>query len=232
MQPDILTLIAAFVIYSGMNTGTEDAAISTLWLQALGAHAISVPGPGSAEYYKPFANPRKFDGVLPMLWREGDDTIYSVPARSESLAHLVPDEALVRKMPANGLDVAEMRRYVAALNDPAMPDTPLVWLDHHRASILVQPQSGTALSVQIRYHPGWRAFVDGRENPVGRDGLGFIALRPQCAGPCTVTLDYNGGPELRWTAIASLFVMLGTGFAAVRRFQRRSVPTRGHPRAL
>jgi hypothetical protein len=45
MQPNPVMSIAVFVIYSGLNAGERDAAISTLWLKAMGAHAISVPGP-------------------------------------------------------------------------------------------------------------------------------------------------------------------------------------------
>jgi hypothetical protein len=209
MQPSSLIPVAAFTIYSGMNAGTEDAAISTLWLQALGVHAVSVPGPGSAEYYKPFVSPRKFEGILPVLWREGDDTIYGVPAQSDSLAHLVPEEALVRTMPANGLDVKELRRYVGAINDPAMPNTPLVWLNRHRVEIQAPLKPRTPLSVQIRYHPGWHASVNGKAMPISPDGLGLIVVRPECAGPCTIILNYNGGLELKLTIFASLLVMLG-----------------------
>ena len=65
--------------------------------RSAGARAISVPGPKSPEYYKPFANPRKFEGVLPVLWREGDDTVYGVPARSDSLAHVMAPGDLVHR---------------------------------------------------------------------------------------------------------------------------------------
>jgi hypothetical protein len=210
MLPNFVIRIATFTIYSGMNAGTEDAAISTIWLQALGAHAISVPGPRSDEFYKPVANPHKFEGVLPVLWREGDDTIYGVPARSVSLAHLVPEQSLVRHEPVHGLDVAELRRYVAALNDSSMPEAPMMWQSRHRAEIRVQPRPEAAVSVQITYHPGWRAWVDGREISVGRDRLGFVVLRPDCLGSCTITLNYDGGPELYGTTLASTIVMLGT----------------------
>jgi hypothetical protein len=217
MQPNWLIPIATFTIYSGMNAGTQDAAISTLWLQALGVHALSVPGPGSAEYYKPFVAPRKFESVLPVLWREGDDTIYGVPAQSDSLAHLIPEEALVKNMPANGLDVTELRRYVGAINNPATPNTPLAWLNRHKVEIQLPLKPASPLSVQIRYASGWHASVNGNKMPIAPDGLGLIVVRPECAGPCTVTMNYDGGPELKWTAFASVLVMLGLIVAAVRR---------------
>ena len=58
----------------------RSAEVSVLWLKAFGAHAVSVSGPNTPDFYKAFANPRKFDGVLPLLWREGDDAIYEVPS--------------------------------------------------------------------------------------------------------------------------------------------------------
>ena len=216
MLPNFLLRIAVFTIYSGMNTGARDAEISLLWLKALGAHAISVPGPHSAEYYKPFANPRKFEGVLPMLWREGDDTVYDVPVRSSSLAHVVPESAVVRHPPVNGLDTGELEHYVKALEDPALPEAPLVWRDRHTADIQAQVQPGQAVSVQVTYHPGWRASVNGVAQSVKKDGLGFLLLEPACQGRCEITLAYDGGIEWRVTCLASLVAMAFVLYRFVR----------------
>ena len=218
MLPNFLLRIATYAIYSGMNSGTQDAEISTLWLQAFGVHAVSVPGARSTGNRQPFLNPHKFDGVLPVLWREGDDTMYGVPARSSSLAHVVPEQSLVRAMPKHGMDVLELRQFVAGLSNPAMPDAPLIWRDRHTAEIRVQPMARTALSVQITHHRGWKAWSGGHEIPVERDGLGFMVMRPQCSAPCTITLEYDGGPELRWTVLASAALMLGVAAIVARRF--------------
>ena len=207
MLPNFLLRIAMFTIYSGMNAGTRDGEISVLWLKALGAHAISVPGPRSAEYYKPFANPRKFEGLLPVLWREGDDTIYSVPARSASLAHVVQADAIVHHAPVNGLDTGEIERYVKALDDPAMPEANFTWRNRHTAEIQTQLQPGQALSVQVTYHPGWRATVNGVMQNAKKDGLGFLLLESACQGRCEITLTYDGGLEWRITCGASLLAM-------------------------
>ena len=216
MLPNFVLRIAAFTIYSGMNTGARDAEISVLWLKALGAHAISVPGRHSAEYYKPFANPSKFEGVLPVLWREDDDTIYGVPARSSSLAHVVPEDAVVRHAPVNGLDTGELERYVKALDDPALPDAPLMWRSRHSADIQAQIPPGHAVSVQVTYHPGWRASVNGVEQSVKKDGLGFLLMEPACQGRCDITLAYDGGLEWRITCLASLVAMAFVFYRVVR----------------
>ena len=216
MQPDWLTLIATYTLYSGQGAGARDADISILWLRALGVRAISVPGPGSQEYYKPFVNPRKFEDKLPVLWRAGDDTIYGVPVRSTSLAHVVPATGLVEHAPVNGLDVSEMERYVKSLEDPALPVASFRWRNWHEADIQAPLQPGQVISAQVRYAPGWRARVNGQSLPVGKDGLGLIALRPACQGPCDITLHYDGGWEWRWTCIASFLVMAGGVILAVR----------------
>lgn len=60
--------------------GPAPVAEAIRWLQDFGVSAVTVCGPKSGEFWKPFANPRKFDGVLPVLWSEDDVTIYAVPA--------------------------------------------------------------------------------------------------------------------------------------------------------
>src|SRR2546429_430657 len=79
--------VAHYILYAG-----TDAETSLLWLQAFGIHAAGMSGTGAGEWYKAFANPEKFDGVLKELWREGGDVIYEVPQRSASLAHVVRPE--------------------------------------------------------------------------------------------------------------------------------------------
>lgn len=208
MLPHFIMRVVNFVIYSGMNAGARDGDISILWLKALGAHAIAVPGPLSEEYYKPFAHPEKFEGKLPVLWSEAGDTIYGVPARSLSLAHVVPRDAVVRHTPIHGLDVGEVETYVRSLEDPSMPEAPLEWRDRHTMEIRTEVHPGQALSVQETYTPGWRASVNGKAQEVHSDGLGMIALDPVCDGPCHITLTYDGGMEWKATCAACLFALL------------------------
>ncbi len=204
MIPNYILRIGVFVIYSGMNAGARDGEVSVLWLKALGAHAISVPGPNHGEYASPFVNPRKFEGLLPAVWRQGDDTIYAVPARSNSLAHVISADSFVRHAPINGLDTAEIERYVNAINDPAVPEAGLVWRNRHTAVIEAQPKPDQVVSVQVTYTPGWRATVNGTLLKVDKDALGFILLKPACQGRCEITLVYDGGLEWRATCLASL----------------------------
>ena len=204
MLPNFMLRIAVFTIYSGMNAGARDGETATLWLKALGAHAVSVPGPHSDEVYKPFADPRKFEGLLPVLWREGDDTVYGVPARSDSLAHVMAAGDLVRDPPVNGLDTAQLEKYVAALDAPAYPEAKWRWTSRHSAVIDATVAPGQVISTQVTYTPGWRA--SGAE--VSQDGLGLVVLKPTCQGPCEIALTYDGGLEWRITCFFSLAAML------------------------
>lgn len=227
MQLNFVMRIAGFLIYSGMNAGSRDAELSVLWLKALGARAITVPGPASSEIYKPFANPRKFEGYLPVLWREGDDTIYEVPSRSTSLAHVIPPDAAVQHQPIHGLDVAEMERYIKALEDNSYTEAPMTWPNWHTAQIRSTVQRGQLLSVQVTYHPGWRATANGQPVTITKDGLGMMLLHPSCDGSCEVQLVYGLDREGRATLAASLATMIGVPVFAViaqRRVQRRRHP--------
>jgi hypothetical protein len=199
-----------------MNAGARDGEIATLWLKALGAHAVSVPGPHSEEVYKPFVNPRKFDGLLPVLWREGDDTIYGVPTRSDSLAHVMAAGDLVRDPPVNGLDVAQLEKYVAALEAPVYPEAKWRWTSRHSAAIDATVAPGQVIATQVTYTPGWNATAA----EVTQDGLGLLVLKPTCQGACQIALTYDGGAEWRITCLLSVGAMLLVLGLAVGRRKR------------
>jgi hypothetical protein len=230
MQPNPLLRIVPFTLYTGMNTGAQDGSISILWLKALGAHAISVPGPDSPDYNKPFVNPTKFDGLLPVLWKQGFETIYAVPARSNSLAHVLSPGALVHHLPINGLDTTEAQRYVDALNSPDGGDAFWRWNTWHSATIHAVVPAGQVISTQVTFRPGWHASVGGSPQQVYADGLGFLVVKPDCQGSCDFTLWYDGGPEWRVTSMISIATMLLVLLLALRSLWRRFALTRPEAR--
>jgi len=199
--------IAVYTIYIGENAGDRDGEYSLLWLKAFGAQAVAVPGPQSPEYWKPFTRPRKFDGMLPVLWREDDTTIYRVPQRFLSLAHVVRNGQLVRRQPTHGLDVNEVRRFVAALDSASKPAV-LEWLGSNLARIRARLAPDEMVSVQINYHPGWHAMAKGGERPIRADGIGLMVIDPNCIGDCEIRLNYDGGWESRLCRAASGGVVL------------------------
>jgi hypothetical protein len=216
---------AVDAVYNGGDTPEEDARVSLLWMQAYGVGAIAVSGPRSQEYWKPYAHPVKFEGVLPVLWRADDVTIYRVPLHTESLAHVVPRGAIVGRAPATASDTAEIQKYVRALDDPGLPAAEAQWDGSNRLIVRTTANQGQAISLQVSWHPGWHARVGSRAIPLKKDGLGLLWLDPRCQGPCDVQLNYIGGWELRlghylsFSAIVSL--VLASLVAARKKLVRR-----------
>lgn len=189
------------------NSGVNYNEGSILWMKAFGARALGVPGPRSPAFWKPEALAAKFEGVLPVLWREDDTAIYRVPWKSQSLAHVIrPDQA---PQPARLYEtsVDSLRRYVEAIDDPAA-DASLAWRGPNHMDIRARAGQGQAVSVQITYDPGWRASVNGSPRSIRPDGLGLMLIDPRCVGPCEIRLDYTGGTEALATRIGSASVML------------------------
>jgi hypothetical protein len=219
--------IAVYTIYTGQNAGARDAEISLLWLRAYGADAIGVSGPESTEYFKPYWNPRKFDGVLPKMWRDGDNTVYRVPRRSPSLAHVVPRQALVTHAPENGLVVEPLEPLVAALENPEIPPASLRWLNQHEAEIGAQTGSNQVVFLQVTYDPGWRATENGRDLKIMSDSLGMMFIVPSHTGASKIRLVYDGGTEARitpWLRILGV-VLLVLWMVLARHKSRRVVPS-------
>lgn len=226
--PNWVVRMAVFTIYSGMNAGSRDAEISLLWLKAFGVQAVTVPGPTSIEYSRVFTDPHKFDGVLPVLWNFEDTKIYGVPNRSSSLGHVVPAEAIVSRTPINGLDIEQLARYVAALDNASYPAAEVQWRNLHWFHVAAKRQPGQVISVQVTYHPGWHAVANGRTVPITRDGLGLMVLKPDCQLDCSIEMYYDGGLELKVMRILSALAAFSTlVYSAIRLgMGRRASPQR------
>ena len=201
-------------IYNGGDTPQQDARVALDWLGAFGVGAIAVSGPNSQEYWKPFTHPAKFESLLPVLWRADDVTIYKVPQRTASLAHVVNETAIVSHSPAGPRDTEEIEKYVGALDDPSLPPADFHWAGPNSIQVRTIADPGQAISIQVSYHPGWHAKAGNRSVDVHRDGLGLMWLRPDCSGLCEIQLDYDGGWELRlcrylsYAAICALLVAI------------------------
>ena len=190
----------------------EDAGeLGTAWLRAYGIDAIAVGGANSREYFKPYNDPKKFDGVLEELWRDNDDVIYGVPRRSISLAHVIEPADRVTREPQNALDVEPITAFVNALENPELPAAEFRWMSPHEAEITAELRPDQFIAVQVSHDPGWRAWVNGEPRRVLRDELGLMAIDARCEGLCRVKLVYDGGPEM-WLAKAACIGSLLGGF--------------------
>lgn len=210
--------VASYGLTAGV--GEHWAEWSVLWLKALGVQAVGVSGPGSTEVYRDFVDVRKFDGVLDVLWRDGGDVLYAVEKRRRSLARVVPRMSLVARTPINGADVDPLRGYVEALEDSSMPEARFTWTSGHAARVETELREGDVVSWQEAWHPGWRAFVKGREVPVWKDALGMMVIAPKVAGPVAIELRYDGGMERRvawWACGLTTLGLVGWAFLELRR---------------
>ena len=223
-------LHVSYQLYSGEASNAQEGEIGELWLKSFGVQAVMVGGPHSREVYKPFHNPNKFAGRFKELWRDGDDVIYEVPSRAPSLAHVMKREDLAPRTPSGGLDVDPLRPYVAALDNPAYPIAQFHWLAPSRAAITANLERSQIVSVQISYHPGWHARVNGRACSTYRDHLGLLVVEPACDGPCTIELNYDGGTEM-WVARILSWIALLAGILWIYRGARSTKSSTDSTRA-
>ncbi len=209
--------IASYGINTDFTAENRAFENSLLWFKALGVRAVAVSGPRSTEVYKPFYHPGKFEGRLPVLWRDGDDVIYEVPEPAYSLAHAIEPSDLVQRTPVHGVDTAPLIPYVAAIDLPGAA-LRMRWLDNETAVISGNLKPSQIVSVQVSAHSGWHAMVGQSPRKVFTDKLGFLAVAPNCNGDCAISLHYDGGIEMQaahwinWTAI------IGSLLWVVRRF--------------
>lgn len=205
-------LIASYVSYAGYRSDAESADYSLLWMKAFAVHAVSIGGPQSREGYKDFRFPHRFRDRLQLAWSSGDDFIYLVPERVRGLARVVGADDVVKHPPANGIDVMELRPFVAALDDPSLPAATWKWRNVNSAAIDGTLEPDQVVSVALNYHRGWSASVSGRPVPVRSDGLGFIVIEPHCAGACTIEMNWSPGVEPWIVILAALLAFSGSLF--------------------
>lgn len=213
-------LIAAYVTAAGYQSDAASADYSLLWMKAYAVDAVSIGGPQSREWYKQFKFPDRYRGRLPLAWSSGDDFIYRVPERVPGLARVVRKGDLVMHPPVNGIDVAELRPFVAALDDPSLPAASWQWKDTNTASIRAALTSEEVIAVALNYHPGWHASVAARNVPVHSDGLGFIVIEPACSGPCIIEMHWSPGIE-PWIVVPLALLTLTASLAWLLRGRAR-----------
>ena len=197
------------MVTHGLLANEDAGELGTTWLQAYGVDAIAIGGTSSREFFKPYNDPEKFDGVLVELWRRGDDVIYAVPRRSTSLAHVIEPGEWVATEPENALDIERVTQFVKALEDPELPTAEFSWKSPHEAEITAELRRHQFIAVQVSHHPGWRAWVNGEPRRILRDGLGLMVIDARCEGACAARLFYDGGPEMWLAKAASLGSVLG-----------------------
>jgi hypothetical protein len=181
-------------------------------------HAIAVGGRNSREFYKPYTNPERFAG-LEQLWRNGDDVIYRVPQRADTLAWVMQPEDLVRTPIEYANDLKPLQPYLAALDRATAAEWK--WDGWNRAAAEAEFSPGQILSVQISHHPGWEARVNGKRGRIGKDELGLMYVEPDCEGKCRIELEFTGGMEATAARASSTIALCGGVVWVMMSFIRR-----------
>jgi hypothetical protein len=148
------------------------------WMQAFGVGATIVSDKTSQDVYPTLLDPRKFNGVLPVLLDDGaGDVIYEVPRRFPARARVV-EEAVVREL----LPVSEgwyrdrLQAYVRAVEQG--PDSPVSqqWSGPETMLLRASLEPGQLLLIQESYDPAWHAYLDDTELEVREDVLGQMLV--------------------------------------------------------
>ena len=211
-QGESLDILANTPYLISPATGPYHEILTKAYLQALGAQAIVVSGPQSTDEYKDIQAPERFDTMLPILHRELGDTIYAVPQRSPSLAHVVKPNELV----PSPLTPYKIYDYSLVIENPLRPAADFQWTGNAAASIHADLTRSDVISLQVPWFSGWKAWVGDRRIAITADGLGFQVLHPQCEGPCDITLRWTGRPDHIPSALVSLGTLALLGWLAWR----------------
>lgn len=207
-QGESLTVLANLPYLINSEKGPYHEILTKAYLEAVGVQAIVVAGPQSTDEYKDISVPERFDAMLPALHRELGDTIYAVPQRSPSLAHVVrPGETIPATATPN-----QVYDYSLLIEGSTRPAADFQWIGNGAARIRAELTREDLVTVQVPWFSGWKAWVGDRRIPISADGLGFQVLHPACGGACEITLRWTGRPDRIPSAIVSL---LAAGFLAV-----------------
>ena len=157
----------AHVTYQ-VNNGT-DADISELWMAALPVRYIVVTGPSSTEVYRDYADPKKFDGRLPVVFDERGVRIYEVSGTGDP--RLVVARVADLAPPTSAIDRTAISDYVKRIGE-RRPPTRLEPRGFGSWRAEVEIRDGEQVLLRQAYDTGWHATVDGRPAVVRADPIG------------------------------------------------------------
>ncbi|MBZ5575405.1 MAG: hypothetical protein LAP40_02460 [Acidobacteriia bacterium] len=199
---------------------------SILWMQCLGVDTVYVAGQRSQDVYKDTQYPRKYAGVLPVIYDDGrGDTIYQVPRRYRARARVVETRRLdALRTPQGNLDLEALRAYANTIERG--PDAPpvLTRLSTDAMEVRARIEPGQSLVVQETYDPAWQAWAGNQSLSVRKDAMGFLAVDPP-PGENLIRLQFVTPLENRVGALVTLLtlMLLLVLFARSVRGPRRSM---------
>jgi hypothetical protein len=203
---------AQWQIYLG-----PEADMSVMWLQLLGADAVIVNAKNSREHYKDYVFPDKFDGVLPVLYDNGEgDTIYGVPRRFRSLARVV-DRGKFDKLPeipGNG-EMPYLKTWHDTVEEGAIAEAPMTWYGTDSFRIKAEVGEGQSVWIQESYDLNWHAWSGEQRLPVRKDNLGFMIIDVP-PGRHDILMRFPTPVAIHLGRLVTLFSFLITGWLVWR----------------
>ena len=185
--------------------GKQMAAVSNTWLEAFGTGYVCITNEKSEEYYKPFHDKKKFDDVLPVVYRTTGEVIYQVnPTRSALAVHA--SAKTIRDMKWTGTVFPQTTDAMLS-TIPADRPVQSEW-QGDRLILNANPQPGEAISVRLTALPGWSASVNGVALPLQTDALGLMYMEPQQPGPQRIELTYARTWEYRISQLITALTAL------------------------
>ena len=188
----------------------DDPQRDIYWLQALGVDAVMFHEAPSEEIYHEVTSPRKFMGILPVIYDNHGDIVYRVP-RGAGLGRVVDERQMsaLQPIPWSNEDKPQLRAYAEAMEAAGGPvDYQRPAIDEIRITATTQP--GQSILVQENYDPGWRAWVDGRPAAIKTDIMQFMRV-PTEAGKHQVRFAYQLATDARigmWISVLSIVALL------------------------
>jgi hypothetical protein len=185
----------------GFTKGRE-AEESILLLRILAVEYIVTHGPNSAEFYRDYKDPRKFEGVLEKVWEKDDDSIYRLgPVR---FAHLVKTGEIPSTMSYDGSQ-GPWHPYVGALLDASRPQLAFRWESARRATVSGALPQGMHVAFAIPWDPNFRAYLKGTPVGVRANASGLMVTDPLPASGDQLELRFEpSGEELVFAALSAL----------------------------
>jgi hypothetical protein len=182
------------------------------WLQALGTDAVVIAGEKSSETYHDYKYPGKFEGALPVLYRDQEGTVvYRIPRVYPNIGRVVSKDA--------GL-AAGLEKYLAIVESPDQPPTSVEWKGFDEVDIQAKTAPGRSVLLQETYDPDWHAFEGDKELSVRLEPVMGFMLIDMPAGDHAIRMRFETPLENRVgqiLTILSLIIAASMSINAARR---------------
>lgn len=148
------------------------------WMMCMGIDAVIVHDKESEEIYHDIQHPRKFDGLLAVVFDDGKgNRVYKAPRRYPGLARVVDAAKLdALPVPPEEAPLDHLKQLAEVLEKG--PDSPATtrWDGTDRMRIKARLAEGQTLFVQVAHDLPWHAYSNGRPLVVRRSQLNLMRI--------------------------------------------------------